>query len=106
MTATATTTYKNYIGGAWTASDSGKTYQITNPASKSSVIGEFQTSGAQDALRAAEAAKEALAGWAETPAPARAAVLFRALEIMRGRSDELARTITIEEGKPLADAQG
>ena len=106
MTATGITTYKNYIGGAWTDSDSGKTYPITNPASKSSVIGEFQTSGAADALRAAEEAHKALAGWAKTPAPARAAVLFRALEIMRRRSDELARTITIEEGKPLADAQG
>ena len=106
MTATGIATYNNYIGGAWTASDSGKTYPITNPASNSSVIGEFQTSGASDALRAAEAAKNALSGWGGTPAPARAAVLFRALEIMRRRADELARTITIEEGKPLADAQG
>lgn len=106
MTATGITTYKNYIGGDWTASESGKTYQITNPANKTSVIGEFQTSGAKDALQAAEAANNALAGWAETPAPVRAAVLFRALEIMRQRSDEIARTITIEEGKPLADALG
>ena len=96
MTATGITTYKNYIGGAWTDSDSGKTYPITNPASKSSVIGEFQTSGAADALRAAEEAHKALAGWAETPAPSRAAVLFRALDIMRRRSDELARTISVD----------
>lgn len=106
MTTSETTTYKNFIGGAWTAADSGKTYPITNPASNTTVIGEFQTSGAFDALRAAEAAKNALPGWADTPAPARAAVLFKALEIIRRRSDEIARTITIEEGKPLADAQG
>lgn len=99
-------TYKNYIGGDWTDADSGKTYPVTNPAKNSEVIGEFQTSGASDALRAASAAQSALPGWAETPAPARAAVLFKALEIMRRRSDEIARTITIEEGKPLADAQG
>ena len=106
MTTSETTTYKNFIGGAWTDADSGKPYPITTPASHATVIGEFQTSGASDALRAAEAAKKALPGWADTPAPARAAVLFKALEIMRRRSDEIARTITIEEGKPLADAQG
>ena len=106
MTTSETTAYKNFIGGAWTTADSGKTYPVTNPASNTTVIGEFQTSGASDALRAAEAAKSALPGWANTPAPARAADLFKALEIMRRRFDEMARTITIEEGKPLADAQG
>ena len=83
-----------------------RTYTVTNPASKHTVIGSFQTSGAEDALQAVTAAQEALTGWANTPAPVRAGVLFRALEIMRQRSDDIARTITIEEGKPLADAQG
>ena len=106
MTTSETTTYKNFISGAWTTADSGKTYPVTNPASNTTVIGQFQTSGASDALRAAEAAKSALPGWANTPAPARAAVLFKALEIMRRRFDEMARTINIDEGKHLADAQG
>ena len=52
------------------------------------------------------AAQEALPGWSETPAPVRASVLFRALEILRQQADDIARTITTEEGKPLADAQG
>ena len=106
MAKTEVATYKNYIGGRWVGSESGKTYTISNPASKGTVLGEFQTSGGEDALRALAAAQEALPGWSETPAPARASVLFRALEILRQRADDIARTITTEEGKPLADAQG
>ena len=77
-----------------------------NPAHKRSVVAEFQSSGGDDAERAVAAAKDALSGWADTPAPARAAVLFRALGILDRRGAELARAITVEEGKPLADAQG
>ena len=105
----ATTTAKlhsNYIGGQWTASASGATYEITNPARKMTVVGEFQYSTAEDARRAVASAKEALPVWADTPAPERASVLFRALTIMERRADDMARTITIEEGKPLADARG
>ena len=101
-----TTTHRNYIGGQWVESRSGRTYPITNPASRQTVLGEFQTSIPEDAAQAVAAAQAALEGWANTPAPARAQVLYRALDIMGRRRDELARTITLEEGKPLADAQG
>ena len=103
MTVTQVTTYKNYIGGQWLDSASGNTYPITNPASKDTVLGRFQVSNPEDARRAVAAAQEALPGWSGTPAPVRAQVLYRALEIMRRRGDEIARTITMEEGKPLAD---
>ena len=98
------TTYKNFIGGEWVGSDAGNTYQITNPAKRKTVLGEFQFSTADDALRAVGAAREALPGWADTPAPARAEVLFRALTILERRGDEIARSLTAEEGKPLPDA--
>ena len=106
MAAAEVTTYRNYIGGQWVDSASGNTYTITNPASKSNVLGNFQVSTPEDALQAVAAAEEALTGWADTPAPARAQVIYRALDIMGRRADEIARTITIEEGKPLADARG
>ena len=106
MATTPVTTYNNFIDGQWVASSTGRTYPITNPAKKSTVLGEFQVSGVDDALHAVAAARKALPGWANTPAPVRAGVLFRALEIMRRRGDEIARTITLEEGKPLSDAQG
>ena len=95
MAATASSTYQNFIGGKWVDSVSGRTYPIHNPAHKNMVLGEFQTSGGDDSLVAVEAAQEALPGWSGTPAPARAAILFRALDIMRERADDIARTITL-----------
>ncbi|HAC17520.1 MAG TPA: aldehyde dehydrogenase family protein [Dehalococcoidia bacterium] len=100
------TTYQNYIDGQWSDSVSGETYTITNPAHKSQVLGRFQRSNNEDAVRAIEAARNALDGWASTPAPQRAAILFKALQLMEARGDELARSITIEEGKPIGDAMG
>ncbi len=49
-------TFKNYIGGQWVESVSGRTYPISNPASKDTVLGEFQASVAEDATRAIDAA--------------------------------------------------
>tara|TARA_B100001245_G_C22869829_1_gene418261 strand:- start:54 stop:1550 length:1497 start_codon:yes stop_codon:yes gene_type:complete len=106
MATSQVTRYNNHIGGKWVESSTGRTYTITNPASNESVLAEFQTSGSDDALKAVDAAHEALAGWANTPAPVRAGILFRAIEILRQRGDDIARTITLEEGKPLSDAQG
>jgi len=106
MTTGNASPYKNHIGGQWVASASGRTYPVTNPARKNDVLGEFQTSTPDDALSAVDAAQNALPGWSQTPAPARAAFLFRALEILRERADDIARTITMEEGKPIADALG
>ena len=106
MAETQIKTHKNYIGGQWVESVTGRTYQVHNPAHTDQIIGEFQTSGADDALRAVAAAKEGLAVWAATPAPARASIIFKALEILGRRGDEMAQTITTEEGKPIADAHG
>ncbi len=99
-------TYYNYIGGQWVESVSARTYTITNPAHKDRVLGAFQGSVVDDANRAIDAAYAALPAWSSMPAPQRAAILYRALEIMRERQDDIARTITLEEGKPLSDAQG
>ena len=97
MAATQITTHKNYIGGQWVESVTGRTYEVHNPARTDQVVGSFQTSNAEDALIAVAAAKEGLAIWANTPAPARAAVIYKALEILGRRTQEMAETITIEE---------
>ncbi|MBC8281217.1 MAG: aldehyde dehydrogenase family protein [Chloroflexi bacterium] len=106
MAATQITAHKNYIGGEWVESVTGRTYPVHNPAHTDQLVGEFQTSGAEDTLTAVAAAKDGLAVWANTPAPARAGIIYKALEIMGRRAEELAQTITIEEGKPIADARG
>ena len=98
--------HKNYIGGKWVKSVTGKTYPVHNPAHTDQVVGEFQTSGVEDTLTAVAAAKEGLVTWTNTPAPARANIIYKALEILGRRAEELAETITIEEGKPIADARG
>ncbi len=98
--------HNNYINGQWTPSDSGRTYPVYNPAHKDQLLGHFQLSNPEDTLRAVAAAAQAAPGWADTPAPARAQILFRALSIMERRADEIARAITAEEGKPLPDARG
>ena len=98
--------HKNYIGGKWVESVTGKTYPVHNPAHTDQVVGEFQTSGGEDTLTAVAAAKEGLVTWTNTPAPARANIIYKALEILGRRAEELAETITIEEGKPIADARG
>ena len=83
-------THNNYIGGRWAPSRGGSTYTITNPASKSQALGEFQSSTGADAHDAVAAASAALGGWADTPAPSRAAVLFKALDLLERRADEIA----------------
>jgi aldehyde dehydrogenase (NAD+) len=105
-TAADVRTHNNFIAGQWTPSDSGRTYSVYNPAHKDRLLGNFQLSNPEDTLRAVAAAAEAATAWADTPAPVRAQVLFRALEIMDRRAEEIARTITEEEGKPLPDARG
>ncbi|MCH8897155.1 MAG: aldehyde dehydrogenase family protein [Chloroflexi bacterium] len=106
MTTTQPAIYQNYIGGQWTNSVSGETYDITSPANKTSVVGTFQMSNTEDASMAIAAADQARRAWADTPAPARGQILYRALDILERRAEEIARTITIEEGKPLADSHG
>ena len=76
-----------------------------NPAHTDQLVGEFQTSGADDTLHAVAAAKDGLKIWANTPAPARANIMYKALDIMGRRAEELAETITVEEGKPISDAR-
>ena len=99
-------TYRNYIGNSWTHSENGKTYSITNPAAKNTELGKFQYSDHKDTAKAISAAVKAQQEWAETPAPSRAAILFKALSILESRTDEIAKSITTEEGKPIADALG
>ncbi len=105
MAATQVETHRNYIGGKWVESVTGRTYPVHNPAHTDQLVGEFQTSGADDTLHAVAAAKDGLKIWANTPAPARANIMYKALDIMGRRAEELAETITVEEGKPISDAR-
>src|SRR5438270_11453666 len=98
---TQSKTYKNYIGGRWVESKSGKTFTSTNPAHKDEVLGVMQASNADDVNAALEAAQKALPGWRRTPAPARGEIVLKAALIIEARKEELARMMTQEMGKVL-----
>src|ERR1700756_5939902 len=69
--------YKNLIGGEWVASRTGKTFLNINPANSDDIVGEFQSSAAEDIDDAVRAAAEAWKAWRLTPAPKRAEIIFK-----------------------------
>jgi len=98
--ATATTDYRNYIGGEW-RDGSGGTYAVINPATED-VVGEAPEGTAADADAAAAAARAALPAWKATPAHERGALLNRLGEVVLERTDELLPLIMAETGATLA----
>src|SRR3954471_25072358 len=87
-------TYKNYIGGEWVDSASGKAVENRNPANRSDLVGVFPASNAADVDRAVAAAKEAYNTWRLVPAPRRAEILFRAAALIAARKEEFSRDMT------------
>ena len=97
--------FSNLIGGRRVPARSGKVFRNTNPAT-GEVLGEFPASGPEDVNDAVEAAANAYQSWRLTPAPKRAEILFRAGEIIRDRKEDLAKAMTREMGKVLAETRG
>src|SRR6516165_2894152 len=103
--ATATASLKRmYIDGQWCEADNGKTLGVINPATEE-VLAEVAYGGRAEVRRALEAAQRALPRWMKLTSWDRAKVLKRTAELMRQRCDELARTLTLEQGKPLAESR-
>lgn len=96
----------SYIAGRWYHPASERLVRNLNPADPSDVIAEFPAAGAADAVRAIEAARAAYPAWRETPSPERGRILWRAAEIARRRAEEIAQTMTREEGKIIREARG
>jgi succinate-semialdehyde dehydrogenase / glutarate-semialdehyde dehydrogenase len=92
-----------YIGGEWGEAASGQRLEIRDPAT-GELVGEAAQGGREDARRGLEAAQSALRGWAATPAAERAGLLHRTADLVRERAWAIARVLTLEQGKPLADA--
>ncbi|MFF5784603.1 aldehyde dehydrogenase family protein [Streptomyces sp. NPDC012693] len=96
---------RNYVGGVWTAAESGITRENVNPADRSDVIGVFPESGGVDAEQAVAEAAGALAGWRGLGPIRRGEYLARAARILEERAEGFARTITREQGKLLTEAR-
>src|ERR1700682_3761200 len=103
--ATATATVKRmYIDGKWCEADNGRTLGVINPATEE-VLAEVAYGGRQETRRALEAAHRAMPGWMKLTAWDGARVLKKTAALMRERADATARTMTMERGKPLAEAR-
>jgi aldehyde dehydrogenase (NAD+) len=99
-------TYQNFIGGEWVASASKKRVPNINPANIDDVLGETPLSTREEATFAADIAAKAFREWRRVPAPKRGAIVSRAAQLMIERKEEIARTLSHEEGKLLAEARG
>jgi acyl-CoA reductase-like NAD-dependent aldehyde dehydrogenase len=105
-TSSTITTYKNFIGGQWVDSRSGKSIENRNPANTDEVVGIFPASNQEDVNDAVAAATAAYEGWRLTPAPKRAEIMYRAAEILVSRKEDYSREMTREMGKVLAETRG
>ncbi|MEX0923318.1 MAG: NADP-dependent succinate-semialdehyde dehydrogenase [Rhodovibrionaceae bacterium] len=94
-----------YIDGQWIDADSGETLEVTNPAT-GEVLGTVPKMGEAETRRAIAAAEKAWPAWRAKTAKERATVLRRWFDLMMENQDDLAVLMTMEQGKPLAEAKG
>jgi len=93
-----------FIGGKFVAASDGGTFEVTNPATERS-LGAVANGTVEDADAAVSAAAAALPAWAALAPRARGEILRRAFELISAQQEPLARLITRENGKSLADAR-
>ena len=93
-----------YIDGRWCEADSGRTFEVTNPATEE-VLCQVAGCGRPETERAIDAAERAFHSWRKLTPYQRAVPLRKTAELIRQRVEEIARTLTLEQGKPLAEAR-
>ncbi|WP_380161588.1 NAD-dependent succinate-semialdehyde dehydrogenase [Kineococcus sp. R86509] len=94
-----------FVGGAWRAAEGGRTVDVEDPSTGQVLLAVSDASVA-DGTAALDAAVAAFPGWAATPTRERAEVLRRAFDLITARADDFALLMTLEMGKPLAEARG
>ncbi|MDA0986733.1 MAG: aldehyde dehydrogenase family protein [Bacteroidetes bacterium] len=101
-----TTKFKNLINGKWQDSLTGESYENRNPANWNDVIGTFPLSSIEDVNLAVKSARIAFEKWRLVPAPARGEIMRKIGDLLSLRKEELAREMTREMGKVLAETRG
>ncbi|HEX3061643.1 MAG TPA: NAD-dependent succinate-semialdehyde dehydrogenase [Usitatibacter sp.] len=94
-----------YIDGAWVEADSRARFEVDNPAD-GTVVGRVPSMGVAETRRAIAAAEAALPAWRALPAKERSRILRKWHDLIVANADDLALILTIEQGKPLAEAKG
>ncbi|NUB09378.1 NADP-dependent succinate-semialdehyde dehydrogenase [Azospirillum sp. Vi22] len=97
--------FQCFVDGRWIDADSGKTVEVTNPAD-GSVLGSVPMMGADETRRAIDAAERAWPAWRALTAKERAKTLRTWFDLMMANQEDIARIMTAEQGKPLAEARG
>jgi succinate-semialdehyde dehydrogenase/glutarate-semialdehyde dehydrogenase len=92
-----------FVDGAWAASLSGETFTATSPATGED-IGEVPQGSREDAQRAIDAANRAVDRWSRLTAFERAAFMHRIAAVVERRREELAHTLTLDQGKALQES--
>ncbi len=96
---------QNLIGGKWVSATSDATDSVPNPAT-GEALAYVPMSGTADVARAVEAASKAYQSWSKTPVPKRARILFKYQQLLVEHWDELAKLVTLENGKSYKEAYG
>ncbi|MBA3388259.1 MAG: aldehyde dehydrogenase family protein, partial [Rubrobacter sp.] len=95
-----------FVAGEWVGgTTSGGTFEVTNP-SNGETVAVLPDGGREEMRRAIDAAAAAQPEWAERTAADRAAIMQNAARLMHERKERLARVMTLEQGKPLAESRG
>ena len=94
-----------WIDGRWIGAADGETLPVNNPAT-GELVGQVPRLGVDEARQAIAAAERALGPWRERTADERAGLLRRWADLVMARQEDLARIMTLEQGKPLAEARG
>jgi aldehyde dehydrogenase (NAD+) len=100
------TTFRNFIAGRWVRPATGRYFENRNPANIRDLIGRFPDSGPEDVSAAVRSATEGFRKWSRVPAPARGDVLKRVGDLLTERKEAIARAMTREMGKVLAETRG
>lgn len=100
------TEYSNLINGQWKKSVSDKKFVSTNPANPKEEIGVFTNSTREETVEAIVTAAEAFKSWSQMPPPARGEILYKASQEIDKNFEELATTLTKDEGKTISSARG
>lgn len=94
-----------YIDGRWSAGSDGQTFAVTNPADNTQ-LGNVASLTGQDSASAVNAADTCFAQWSSLLPQQRALILYRWFELIRENCEDLARIMTLEQGKPISEARG
>ena len=93
-----------FIHGEWTDSSSGETFEVRNPAT-GAVVDSVPKGGREDVRKAVDSSHDAFKDWSERPAIERSRVLLKIADAIRADLEELATSLTTEQGKPMGESR-